>query len=527
MSSLQTSTSRGKSAGREQLHDDMRRAVQRGRLLASMSVVLLGLAALIGGLFVVALKDAIFVLPVAARAALLAVLVLGALSACIVLAIRPWLNERFNRSTGEQIDDVAQAKQQPVTVGLTLNDSMDDDTLALMLLQRAENRASEVARSVKPNEAYPIRRLLGPTIWLSNTLGIWLVFAIFMPNQAIGMAARVLLPWTDTPPFSFTQMQPYWEHTLVTGGPAYLVLDVETKGLQPEEVDWVLVDEQGNETERFPMQSNGRGWFKYETYAVGSPIDFRLEANGRQTRVYTIPPLTREFATDTAEDTSDEAEDTSGTTTFDPEKAAQRDLDANRDWPGVKAKLQQLLEELGEAQALADRIDPTDADALNGLADKLAKLTAEADKLAGELKAIQGELPDDAAALLDALTAALTDMQSAALPAPPSSSEGTPIGQPTPADWLRQAADAVQADQQKIGQGIGPSDLPTESGTASGTGGADPDFRDPDATGTYDDTAISGNDGPLPDAVMQQVPPSYRTFVSAYFETIANDQTNP
>lgn len=526
MSSLQTSTSRHKSAGREQLHNDMRGAVQRGRLLASLGVALLCFAALIGGLFVLALKDAIFDLPVVARVALLVVLLLGSLGVCIVLAVRPWLNQRFSRAAGEQIDDTAQAKQQPVTIGLTLNDSMDDDSLALMLLQRAETRASEVARSVKPNQVYPLSRLLGPGTWLGIALGLWLLLAIIVPSQALGMAARVLLPWTDTPPFSLTQMEPRWAPKPPTAGEDVL-LTVEPTGLVPEEVDWVVVDEQGGESERFAMQRDGRGGFSYRLINVDSPINFRLEANGRHTRIYTITPTPRQVAADTTGDSSDEDEGTGGTTTFDPDKAAQRDLDAHRDWPGVKAKLQQLLDQLGEAQALAKGIDPADTEALRDLADKLARLTEEANNIAGELTAIQGELPADAAALLDALSAALTDMQSAALPALPGSSEGSPASEPTPADWLQQVADAAQADRQQIGQGIGPSGLPTGSGTASGTGGGGPDFRDPDASGAYDDTTVSGNDGPLPDAVMQQVPPSYRMFVSTYFETIANDPTTP
>jgi hypothetical protein len=530
MSTLQTTTSRRDHDGREQLRDGMRRTVQRGRALASLRVVLLCLAVLLGGLFLLAVKDALFELPVGARLTLLVTLLLGTLGVCIVLALRPWLNAQFNRAAGEQVDHAADAPQQPVTVGLSLNDdSLDDDSLALMLLHRAETRAAEVAHSVKPKQAYPLRRLLRPGTWLALALAFWLLLVLIFPSQAYALFARVAMPWSDTPPFSLTQLEPTWEPAPPVAGDD-VVLSVEPSGLMPETVDWVRLDEQGNEAERFTMSSDGQGGFSHLLSSVDAAIDFRLEARGRHTRTYTITPTPRP---QTAENTNDAPDDSptnsaDGSTNFDPEKIAKRDLDAHRDWPGIKADLKQLLEQLNQAQATAKGIDPADAEALKALAKTLAELTKQAEQIAGELKAVQGDLPANAAALLDDLAAALTNMQSAALPAPPGAGDpGTASGQPTPADWLDQVGDATEADQQRIGQGVGPSDLPTESGTASGNPGDGPDFRDPDATGTYDATNVSGDDGPLPEAVMQQVPPSYRTFVSTYFERLAEDSPKP
>ena len=157
-----------------------------------------------------------------------------------------------------------------------------------------------------------------------------------------------------------------------------------------------------------------------------------------------------------------------------------------------------------------------------------AKLTAAADQLAGELTAMQGELSAEASALLDALANALATMQTAALPAPPSSADGAAgSSEPTPTQWLDQAAKATSADRQTIGQGVGPSDLPSDSGTASGEPGVGPDLRDPRSTGTYDGTVVSGEDGPLPEATMQQVPPSYRALVSTYFDRLAEESAQP
>ncbi|MBX2853056.1 MAG: hypothetical protein KTR15_15075 [Phycisphaeraceae bacterium] len=530
MSSLQTTTSRRAHDGREQLRDGMRRTVQRGRVLASLRVAMVCLAAIIGGLFLVALKDAVFELPVGARLALLIALLIGALGVCIVLALRPWLNKRFNRAAGEQIDHAAEAPQQPVTVGLSLKiDPLDDDSLALILLHRAETRAAEVAHSIKPKQAYPLRRLLRPGGWLALAIGVWLMLVLIFPNQAFTLFARVAMPWGNTPPFSLTQLEPTWTPESPLAGED-VVLSVEPSGLMPESVDWVLLDEKGNEAERFAMTSDGQGGFSHLLSRVQTPIDFRLEAHGRHTRSYTIAPTpsahTEEDTTEASEDGTTNKPD--GSTAFDPDKIARRNLDAHRDWPGIKADLERLLEQLGAAQSLAQSLDPADGKALKALAKKLAELTDQAQLIAGELTAMRGDLPADAAALLDDLAAALTSMQSAALPAPPSAGDaGKTSGQPTPADWLDQVREATRSDQQRIGQGVGPSDLPTESGTASGQPGDGPAFRDPNTSGAYNETNVSGDDGPLPEAVMQQVPPSYRVLVSTYFERLAEDSPKP
>lgn len=524
MSVLQTMTSRPNRQAREQLREGVRLTAHRGRMIASLSAAILCAAALIGGLFILAIKDVVFVLPDQTRIVLLVLLLLGVLVAALVWMMRPWLNQRFNHAAGEQIDHAAQIKSQPVTTGLSLNEVMDDDSLALMLLERAEARAVKVTQAVKPSRAYPLRLLMHPGSWLLQALGLWVLLAIILPSQVLAIASRVLMPWGDAPPFSLTQMDPTWTPKPPDAGDNVTV-SVVPSGLQPESVDWVRLDDAGDEAERFAMASDGQGGFSLVLKRVESPIDFKLEANGRYTRVYTITPTPRALtATEETQDADEDASDSSeGTTTFDPDKIAKRDLDAHRDWPGMKAKLQKLLDGLGEAQHLAASIDPADAQAIDGLADKLADLVQKAKAIASKLAEIQGDLPAEASAMLDAMRDALTNMQSASLPAPPEQASSAPAtGEPTPAQWLKDASKAAKADQQSIGQGVGPSDQPTDSGIGSGEPGESPDLRDPNATGTSTQQNPSGDAGPLPDSVMRQVPPSYRDFVSAYFEKLAD-----
>ncbi|MEM6506208.1 MAG: hypothetical protein AAF711_12255 [Planctomycetota bacterium] len=526
---MQTPTSR--SDTQEQLREGMRWTVQRGRFFASLSVALLCAAAFIGGLFVLAIKDVIFDLPDLLRTLLLALLLLGSAGCFFVLAFRPWLNERFNRSAGEQIDSAAEREEQPVTLGLSLKEPMDDDTLALMLLQRAESRAAKVAQSVKPSRAYPLRRLTSPGSWLALALAFWILLALVLPSHVFAIASRVIMPWSDTPPFSLTQMEPTWTPEPPDAGDDVTV-SVEPTGRMPEAVELVVVDKDGKEIERYEMASDGEDGFSLTLKRVLEPIDFQLETRGRHTRTYTIVPTPKPPVPDqpVADGADDEQAGTSseGSTSFDPDKVARRDLDNNESWQAMKKKLEQMLAELAEAQQLADSLDPTDADALQELADKLAGIVKQAGELGDELAEVQGELPAEASALLDALQQALANMLSAKVPAPPGSQGGVPGGgDPTLADWLRQASDAAKGDQGRIGQGIGPSDEPSDSGTTSGTGGDGPDIVDPSTAGTYREGNSSGEEGPLPDSVMQQVPPSYRDFISKYFENLADEQANP
>lgn len=530
MSGLQTTTSRQLGQTHLQLRKEVQSSARRGRLFASIHTGLLCMSAMIAGLFFLALKDALFVLSAEMRLVLLILLTTSSMAAFAVLAIRPWRDKTFTHQAGEHIDAAAHEDKQPVTVGLTLKDPTDDDSLAQVLLQRAELRASHVARSVRPAQAYPMQLLRGPGSWLGMAVGLWLLLGLILPSQAFSMFSRVVMPWLDAPPFTLTQMQPQWTPEPPTAGDD-VVLSVVPEGRMPEEVDWIVLNDHGDEAERFPMVNDGQGGFSYVLRQVDAPIQFRLEAFGRHTRTYTItptprPPIAR--TEDEGEGDEGSVAEPDGTTQFDPDKAARRDLEAHRDWPGIKADLEKLLRELAKAQAEAESIAPSDVEAMQALADKLGDLSSQAKAIADKLAAMQGELPAEAAQLIDALGEALANMKSAALPAAPSSSEGTPInGEPTPAQWLDQAADAAKTDQNQIGKGLGPSDLPSESGTTSGNPEESPEIRDPSTTGTHRETSGSGDTGPLPDAVIRQIPPSYRDHVSAYFERLAQEKDNP
>lgn len=513
----------------EQLHEGVRGATRRGRLLVSLSAVLIGLAMVVSGLFVVAVKDVLLVLPSSLRLGCLVALLLGATLLAVVRTVRPWLNLRFHRAAGAQMDRVAKAPHQPVTLALSLQAPADDDALGLTLKQRAEERAAQAAQAIKPREVYPWRRLRSPGHWLLLALGLWLMLVLILPSQAWAIASRVFMPWGQAPPFTLTQLEPTWTPAPPNAGDDVVVM-VTPKGRMPESVLWVRLNEQGNEVEQFVMDRGRQRAFRLRLRQVESPVVFRLEAFGRHTRSFTITPTPRPPTPDPPDQSDEPADgpggDRDGTTTFDPKKVAQRELEAHRDWPGLKQKLQSLLDELTKAEQAAKQLNPADLQAIQDLANKLAQLVGQASGLAAELDALQGTLPDGASKLLDELASALSNLEIAALDGPASQADGaTPNGNTQSLEqWLAQAGAAAKADQQQVGQGLGPSDQPTASGATTGQAGDDrSDIRDPGTSGTSTNLIPSGDAGPLPDSVMRQIPLRYRDFVSAYFEQLADE----
>jgi len=488
-------------------------------------------AVVLGGLFVVAVADAIVPMSENPRQALLVTLLLWALVSGVYRLVLGLMDRQARLAAAEQIDRAAEARDQPVVRGLSLLGLTSDDPLAQSLIARAELQAKGLAERVEPAKAYPLRNLLKPGRWFALSCACWLALALMFPAQFFGMFARVALPWTAAPPFSLTQLDPTWTPDSPEKGQS-VTISVSPEGREPEEVDVVLLDEEGNELERFAMHPDGQGQFTFTMNSIDKPITFRLEANGRYTRPYTINPKPRPEqpgSTDNENPSSNPADaadtgEQGGSTTFDPNAVAQRELEANPDWQKLQKQLNDLLDAMQKAQALAQQIDPNDPQAMRELEAEIAKLIAQANALAGDLQKMQATLAPDAAAKLAKLIDALGMNQSSGLGSCPGGGTGQPgqgnggNGQPSPDQWRDQANQALSDDYWRIVTALGFSPTPTYSGTTSGSSaGSTPDTSLPGAGGTTIEQGTGGDNGPLPDAVMQQVPPSYRAFIRAYF----------
>lgn len=542
MTSLNTPTTQAIEGTRGQLLERVGKVANRVRLLKSASVVVIALGGVVGGLFLVGLVDAVVPMGGVMRLLLLLGLLLIAGVMMLRFAIRAWSQGRHKLAAAQQIDEAVHAPGQPVLQGVTLPEPSSDDALSIALRHRAEQRAAELAQSIKPRRAYPFSHLHHPGGWIVLGLLAWLILWIVFPWQFGNVLSRVLTPWVDSPAFSMTRMQPIWA-PVSPGTGDDVSITVMPAGKLPNDVTLLRIGDDGQVAERFEMSSYGHGGFTHIIRKVDEPYTFKLETNGRSTRAFTIEPTDDPPAQQDPPEDPDQTEATppgasgadggseseGGSTTFDPEAVAQRDLAAHPDWPGLQSALQKLIADLTAAQARAQSIDPNDLAAMQQLDADLAGLAALAEALSEQVGQMQSGLSPQAAGLLDQLKDALSKMQCQALGAcPGGSSEGSDSppnpDAPTPEQWLDQAGEAAGADSKSVANGLGRSDSPTEIGTTSGSSDGDaPTFTDPRTGGGYDEASVSGETGPLPPAVMRQVPPSYRAHIAAYFNRLTEE----
>ncbi|MGB0766567.1 MAG: hypothetical protein ACPGYV_02525 [Phycisphaeraceae bacterium] len=371
------------------LSETVERSAKRGRLLASAASLLLCLAVLVGGVLMLAAIDAVWVLGVGSRALLLLAILLGSLGLAGRLVLRPWLNDRYRMGTSQRIDRAGQAADEPVVRGVSLREPLDDDSLALMLLERAQSRATDLAASIQPSEVYPAKRLVLPSGCLLLAIGMWAVVAAAFPGQAFAVLTRAWLPWVDAPPFTLTELEPDWTPDPPKAGQDVRVT-VVPQGVEPEQVDLLLVDASGRAFDRIAMSVDDQGTHQATLRRVESPIKFKLETLGRATRTYTIDPTPRPVAdarsSDPARDDSSDATSRGGSTTFDTDRIAARDINAHADWPAMKRELLDLIDALRETEAQAKRLsNDVDAAAVDRISNRLAELVGRAKALADEV----------------------------------------------------------------------------------------------------------------------------------------------
>lgn len=515
---------------RTSLIDHLRRVDQRGWSLKLASFVLLTLAVLVVNLFLFAVVDALIPITWWLRALVLVLIIATALTGAGWFLMLRLMRLQDGLASAERIDAVQQKKDQPVVCAASLLRGDEADALQTRLRERAEQKAVELAERAKPQTVYPLSNLALPAGTFACSIGIWLVAGAIFPAQFLDSLNRIFVPWGHAPPFSLTQLDPTWSPDEPIAGDDVAV-SVEPTGWPTDAVDFVRLDDNDQPAEQYEMILDDKGVFHHTLFGLKGSVRFVLETHGRPTRIYeintTIPPISETQLSDTEPEQG-------GTTGYDPELLAEITRNAHPDWPELSERLQQLLQALTQAKQLAKDLDPANAEDIAAFTKQLQDLTDLAEALAGELNAMQGELPSDAAKTLDDLIAAVSEMKISSLAQGPANSaessspaEGATADPQATSDWLKQAGTAAEQDSQAISDGLGQSDTPTEAGfTGSNPGGEKPEFKDPNAEGVYDEQGKSGQDGALPPAVMQRVPLRYREHVKAYFNKLAEDDDN-
>lgn len=534
MTAADTNSIQAPSATSQSLAQCIGAVTNRGRLIERARVLVTLFAVLLAGLLLLVLADAVFVLPAWFRALVLLMLLAAVVTGgCYQLGLR-CRDESFRRElvSGERMDRLTDAIDQPVVRGLTLMAGGVDDELAIALRERAQLQAASRAEAIPSKRVYPAGDLWRPVVAALLVAATWSIGAAVFPSQLFNMVQRVWLPWTSAPPFSLTQLDPSWTPDPPAVGDDVRV-EVTPTGRRPDAITVVLLDSSDEAIDRIKMRRLEEYQYAVTLRRIDGPVRFVLEVSDRPTRVYEITPRAEKVDPERQVDprdlqTAPQPDTAGGSTQFDEDLLATRLRDAHEDWPEIRDAVTALAQALGDAQTQAQAIAPGDLQAAQTLRDKISQLSQQASDLADQLKALQAELPPDAAATLDALIDALSQMQIASAAATPlteapdpASGQQPPPGAQSPTAFAQNAADAARRDLSAISQGLGESETPSASGSLGGTepGVAAP-VIDPTAVGSYDEQGRSTDTGPLPDAIMQQVPPSYRDYVRAYFEQL-------
>ena len=432
------------------------------------------------------------------------------------------------------IDQQAGDHTQPVTTALSLSPSCPEDPLSTVLRQRATQAASATAASCPPRAVVPMRGLSRPFGGLCLSLAVWLALGLVFPGLATVGLKRYTQPSAGHPPYSPTRFEVGWTPDAPEIGHD-ITVRAATAGADPQRVTVVLLDDDGQPTQRRKMRRDASGEFVLRLHALREPVEFYLEAHGRPTRRYRVTPQPRQQA---AASTGTVSPDIS--IDLSPDIVDLQDHpESTARIPDIPAFLARLAGLAGRLAALAEQADALsrehpdtgDAEALAAALQKLqheaAQLSEAADRLAGQNLGVREALHPVGEALgtmqIDNLAPGHSD------PAPGEGADDRPSGQA--GRWARQLADAARHDAASLAAGLGGSLAAIEAGQTNQGSRQEP--RDtpeapeapgtstPRAVGRYDETVGGEQSGVLPDAWMRQVPPRYREQTSAYFRRLA------
>ena len=438
-----------------------------------------------------------------------------------------WLGERFNTLVN----------------ALCLMPTQRDEGLAGVLAKRAVNRGSIMADRIDPNTVVDRKSLHRHSMGLGLVLALWLILLLVQPRLVGAVIPRLIDPLGDHPPFSTTIFEVSFEPKQIESGQDVIV-KAQLSGVLPQNLDMVRVDGKGVEMERWPMVSKKSGGYQRRLHSLRNPFTFYLQGSTGRTHRYTITPKPKakpKVGKDQrpAPDPKNQVASTSinkpGVGGSDPNSAQLRQILAN-----LQALIDASARLRSGAQSMSDRLNdlPDQEPMPQWMIDRLDQLVKDLKRFEGRNQLTADQLRDLAKAVAsdDAQLAQMLEkiadlmlqlqmVKMAKTAKPAGQSQGTGTGKGAK-PWIQQLADAAAQDQLKIhalsrrlGEAAG--------GTLSRNSAAEArPLKTPDTQGDYYERTAKVSDGnwKVPDAVMRQVPPSYRNLVDRYYRRLRKDE---
>lgn len=436
----------------------------------------------------------------------------------------------------------------PLVNGLFLSPLVKrhDDALVATLAERTHDRAEDTVQRVDRQVVLDRRALRREFVFAGIVAVIWFATLIAAPGLLGTGIARMVMPFEDTPPFSFTEIELTAEPLEPFIGDDVTLTAIVTGEPAPR-VELVFLDDQLQPMQRVPMSLVTDGYLR-RLRLVTEPIIVQAEGNGARSKRLHITPKPRPPEEADAEKKADPSKPDERQPRMMAPQQPKDTFDLAKEFPELYAKIQELqqqAQQIGEMMEQLQQHNPKSPayqqklDDIEAALEAFRQCAAEGAAMARDA-AQRAETTDKQREMLEALAKSLESLGMCKLGscpnpgiAPGSSGKGAGggglMGSPLQ-NWLNGLQNAQLNDFSFISQmlrdmGFAASPFgdagPRDAHATSLSGDPDPVVGGEYAE-MYD---LSQGDGVLPDrAVMQRVPPAYRPLVRRYYERLAEDE---
>lgn len=265
---------------------NIRLFIRCGRL-AGLLLALVALAAAVWIVFGIA--DSFAAFESTARVAITtALVVICALAAIVGL----WLALRVPPATAATIADQALGDpRKPVSAGLTMRKETENSPLGAFLSKRALESSGETLGNLKRSALVPWRLLTIPAIAILVLLAVTAALKITAPGPFATIAARLLHPASDLPPYSpLSFVIDPARPTTVYGG-EILITAVITGGVPEQAVECLVRRRSGGDILRLPAFRESSGRFSRKLDGLTEDVEIAFATGKARSTWHTVELL--------------------------------------------------------------------------------------------------------------------------------------------------------------------------------------------------------------------------------------------
>lgn len=274
----------------------------------------------LSAMLVMIIIDAAFALPGNARVVMAAVLAVVFIASLIAAFFTGGLDTQQQAADARRVERANHLHNNAIINALFLSKEAEQhgEGLTGVLARRSVKRGQDALHEADQQKIIDRQCLRREAGWLWAALVAWLIVGMIQPRVFSSVLPRIVNPLGSNAPFSMTEIDVTVNpEEVFTGDDANVTATIN--GRVPDQVDIVILDEQGNEIDRVPMreidpsqlaqngkpQANGEGGspessgdtpdaaYERSLRNLTEPLHFRIEADGARSGDMTIEPRPR------------------------------------------------------------------------------------------------------------------------------------------------------------------------------------------------------------------------------------------